>query len=252
MRQPPRRGGRDAHASTLGFELTSGRRPLVVSCGSGRSFGAEWRQAGRATASHSTLALDGFSSSRLDAREQALADRANVTLFRQGDDATGVHLHLAHDGWVATHGLTHRRDLHLSANGRTLTGADTLIAEGHANNLRFERLLTRGGLTGVAFALRFHLHPDVDATLDMGGAAVSLVLKSSEIWVFRHDGHARLSLEPSVYLEAGRLKPRPSRQIVLSGRAIGIETRLGWTLAKAQDTPLAIRDLDRDDLPVPL
>ena len=249
---PAGRASHDAHASTLGFELTSGRRPLVVSCGSGRSFGAEWRQAGRATASHSTLALDGFSSSRLDAREQALADRANVTLFRQGDDATGVHLHLAHDGWVATHGLTHRRDLHLTANGRTLAGADTLIAEGNAANLRFERLLTRGGLTGVAFALRFHLHPDVDATLDMGGAAVSLVLKSSEIWVFRHDGHARLSLEPSVYLEAGRLKPRPSRQIVLSGRAIGIETRLGWTLAKAQDTPLAIRDLDRDDLPVPL
>jgi uncharacterized heparinase superfamily protein len=249
---PEGRASTDAHASTLAFELTSGRRPVVVSCGSGRSFGAEWRQAGRATASHSTLALEGFSSSRLDPRGDILADRARVTLFRQGDDATGVHLHLAQDGWIATHGLTHRRDLHLSANGRTLTGSDTLLAEGHAANLRFERLLTRGGLTGVAFALRFHLHPDVDATLDMGGSAISLVLKSSEIWVFRHDGHARLSLEPSVYLEAGRLKPRPSRQIVLSGRAIGIETRLGWTLAKAQDTPLAIRDLDRDDLPVPL
>jgi hypothetical protein len=31
-----------------------------------------------------------------------------------------------------------------------------------------------------------------------------------------------------------------------------IETRLGWTLAKAQDTPLAIRDLDREDMPVPI
>ena len=35
-----------AHASTLAFELTSGRRPLVVNCGSGASFGPEWRRAG--------------------------------------------------------------------------------------------------------------------------------------------------------------------------------------------------------------
>jgi uncharacterized heparinase superfamily protein len=39
----------------LAFELTSGRRPVIVSCGSGAPFGPEWRRAGRATASHSTL-----------------------------------------------------------------------------------------------------------------------------------------------------------------------------------------------------
>jgi hypothetical protein len=72
-------------------------------------------------------------------------------------------------------------------------------------------------------------------------------LRSGEIWVFRHDGTAKLSLDPSVYLEKGRLNPRPTQQIVLSGLARDIETRIGWTLAKAQDTPLAIRDLDRDD-----
>ena len=58
------------------------------------------------------------------------------------------------------------------------------------------------------FAIRFHLHPDVDATLDMGGTAVSMALRSGEIWVFRHDGAAELALEASVYLEKGRLKPR--------------------------------------------
>jgi len=249
---PDGRAGVAAHASTLAMEVTSGRRPLVVSCGSGLRFGAEWRQAGRATPSHSVLGLDGYSSSRLDARGDVLADRAAVTLLRQGGDAEGVHLHLAHDGWLATHGLIHRRDLHLSADGRRLRGSDDLIAETPAARQRFERLLARGGLEGVAWSLRFHLHPDVDAALDLGGTAVSLALKSGEIWVFRHESGAKLSLDPSVYLENGRLKPRPARQIVLSGRAVGIETKLGWTLAKAQDTPLAIRDLDRDEMPVPL
>ena len=86
----------------------------------------------------------------------------------------------------------------------------------------------------------------------MGGSAVSLALKSGEIWVFRHDGRAEMRLEPSVLLEKGRLAPRATKQIVLSALAEGFETRIGWTLAKAQDTPLAIRDLDREELPVPV
>ena len=129
---------------------------------------------------------------------------------------------------------------------------DTLAAQTPTERLRFEKLMTDGRLEGVGFALRFHLHPDVDAALDLGGTAVSLALRSGEIWVFRHDGRAKLSLDASVFLEKGRLKPRPARQIVLSARAMELETRIGWTLAKAQDTPLAIRDLDRDDMPVPI
>ena len=79
-----------------------------------------------------------------------------------------------------------------------------------------------------------------------------MALKSGEIWVFRHDGVGALTLESSVYLERTRLRPRSTKQIVLSARALDFETRLGWTLAKAQDTPLAIRDLEREDLPVPV
>ncbi|MDX5359226.1 MAG: heparinase II/III-family protein, partial [Rhodobacterales bacterium] len=54
----------------------------------------------------------------------------------------------------------------------------------------------------------------------------------------------------SVYLEKGRLKPRATKQIVLSARVLDYAAEVGWTLAKAQDTPLAIRDLERDEPPV--
>lgn len=260
---PPPQGAasRAAHASTLAFELTSGRRPVIVSSGSGVSFGAEWRLAGRATASHSTLSLDGVSSSRLgvdpEARRQdpaaeELAEVALVPVMRLTPGEDGLWLHAAHTGWARTHGLIHLRDLVLSDDGRDLTGVETLSTTTAAGRHRFGRLAARGDLPGIGVSLRFHLHPDVDAALDLGGTAVSLALKSGEIWVFRHDGRGELSLEPSVYLERGRLQPRPTRQIVLSLRAMDFETRIGWTLAKAQDTPLAIRDLERDDLPVPL
>ncbi len=245
---PGGRAGRSGHASTLAIEVTSGRRPLVVNCGSGAPFGGEWRRAGRATPSHSTLCLDGVSSSRFGRTSgDVLEDRASVLTLRQIDTDKGHAVHCAHDGWALTHGLTHARDLALSHDGRHIAGVDMLIALNPQGRERFERVLTATGLKGVGFTLRFHLHPDADATLDMGGNAISVALKSGEIWVFRHDSHATLALEPSVYLEKGRLRPRATKQIILSGFAAQIETRIGWTLAKAQDTPLAIRDLDRDD-----
>jgi uncharacterized heparinase superfamily protein len=240
--------GGSAHASTLAFELTSGRRPLIVSCGSGAPFGPEWQRAGRATPSHSTLAVEGFSSSRLGPQDR-LTDRAEVLAAHQTSGPAGHHLHLAHSGWTGTHGLIHGRDLLLSHDGRRLTGRDSLTAQSAPERKRFERVLARTRHEGVRFALRFHLHPDVDAAIDMGGTAISLALKSGEIWVFRHDGGAAMTLEPSVYLEKGRLRPRATHQIVLAATATDFEARIGWTLAKAQDTPLAIRDLDREDLP---
>jgi len=245
---PGGRAGRLVHASTLAFELTSGRRPVVVNCGSGIPFGPEWQRASRATASHSTLAIDDFSSSRLAAGSaEVLADRARVVLVRQAAGEAGNHLVLAQDGWQATHGLIHSRELALDAVGRRLEGSDVLAAVSDAERARFEVVMTATKLQGVRYAIRFHLHPDVDAEIDLGGSAVSLALKSGEIWVFRHDGSAGLSLDPSVYLEKGRLKPRATKQIVLSGVVRDFEARIGWTLAKAQDTPIAIRDLERDE-----
>ncbi len=242
----------NAHASTLAFELTSGRRPLVVNCGSGAPFGAEWRRAGRATPSHSTLAIEGFSSSRLGPPTavpggtllEPLLDRAQVIHFREATSPEGVSLIAGHSGYIASHGLTHMRALYLSADGRTLAGEDTLGALTEAEEARLA-ILTGGGMP-VRFTLRFHLHPDVDAAVDLGGTAVSLALKSGELWVFRFVGPAELALEPSVFLEQRRLKPRATQQIVLRAEVLRQATQLQWTLAKAEITPVAIRDLDLD------
>jgi uncharacterized heparinase superfamily protein len=244
---PAGRAARTAHASTTAFELTSGRRALVVSCGSGLSFGEAWRQASRATQSHSTLGMEGVSSSRLGRAGEALEFRAMVTTSRLTVGTEGTDLYLAHDGWLHSHGLTASRSLTLAHDGRRLSGVDALTALTADARRRFEDMLTRSTMQGGRFAIRFHLHPEVDAALDMAGTAISMALRSGEIWVFRFTGQATLTLEPSAYLEKGRLNPRPCTQIVLRGEAHGFETRIGWTLAKAKDTPLAIRDLEGAD-----
>ncbi len=242
----------NAHASTLAFEVTSGRRPLIVNCGSGVSFGADWRRAGRATPSHSVLTLDGYSSARLgDAgrttTNDVLTDAPDHVPIEVSHAPDGLRFQGGHNGYVRTHGLTHARQLELTFDGRGMAGEDMLLAlEDHEKRV-FDKVMDFKKLAGIPFDIRFHLHPEVDAELDLGGSAVSMALKSGEIWVFRHDGTQDLSLEPSVYLEKGRLRPRASQQIRLSGRAMGYALRVRWSLSKAQETAMGIRDLNRDE-----
>jgi len=241
-----------AHASTLAFELTSGRRPVIVNCGSGVSFGPEWRRAGRATPSHSTLGIDGYSSSRMAGAETVTPDDDLLVDIPQhvpcelSEIADGFRVEAAHDGWRATHGLTHARTLDLTTDGRALAGEDLLTTLSDADCARFDRALDAEVLQGIAWSIQFHLHPEVEATLDLGGSAVSLALKSGEIWVFRQAGGAVMTLERSVYLENGRLSPRATQQVVLSGRTMAYATRIRWSVAKAQETPNSLRDLVPD------
>ena len=236
-----------AHASTLAFELTSGRRPLVVSLGPARGFGSRWRRAVRATASHSTLSLDTLSSSRLGLLRPGqasapLADGPRRVLVEAAAGSDGLKVDLAHDGWRGTNGLTHARILRLTPDGRALEGEDMLTTLTEADRAAFDAALNASNRLGLAFALRFHLHPDVEAAL--GDRTVELLLPSGEEWTFSHESEATLALEPSVYLEEERLKPRPTQQIVLAGRALRSVTRLRWTLAKGYGTPEALRDLN--------
>ena len=242
----------NAHASTMAFELSSGRRPLIVNCGSGVRFGQEWRRAGRATPSHSAMCLSGYSSARLGETEsgtgrEPLLDAAKHVPVELSEIVDGTRFQGGHDGYVPVFGLTVARTLELNHDGRGLAGEDMLLAMDESSRARFRRALASATQKGLTYDIRFHLHPDVDAEVDMGGTAISMALKSGEIWVFRHDGLAQMSIAPSVYLETGRLKPRATQQIVLSGRATQQATRIRWTLAKAQDTAVAVRDLARDE-----
>ena len=240
----------DAHASTLGFELTSGRRSMIVNCGSGARFGEEWRRASRATPSHSTLGIDGRSSShlaplgRLIDGGELLRDLPTNVRGNVIDGETQRTLELSHNGYQTSHGLTHARILRLSVDGRNLEGEDLLTTLEKSDEAIFNKMLMQ---TGIRYSIRFHLHPDVEATAIEETTAVSLTLKSGEVWVFRHDSKAKLSLSPSVYLQNGRLKPVATQQVVLSGSAMSYATRVRWSLAKAQDTPTAVRDLVQAD-----
>mgnify|MGYP006273048383 CR=1 FL=1 len=233
-------GSFEAHAATLAFELVSGRQPVIVSAGSGRRFGGSWRRAGRATASHSTLSLMGYASARLargadreaPERQDFVAGPTTVEA-QEAQMKTAEGLALSHDGWRRTHGLVHLRSLQLDRDGSLLRGEDGLAAMTEADRATLDRVLARlPADTGLRYAVRFHLHPDAAAEIDMGGTAVSIQLPNRETWVFRYGGEATLTLAPSVYLDGDRVKPRATKQIVLTGALAGYGSAVSWTLAR--------------------
>ncbi|MBF9029573.1 heparinase [Rhodobacterales bacterium HKCCE3408] len=237
---PTGRDATEAHASTLAFEMTSGRDPLIVSCGPGRHLGPDWQTAARATPSHSTLVLAGYSSARIGRRAQGeLSEGPGRVEARAETAGAASALHLSHDGWRETHGLTHMRHLSLETDGRLLAGEDGLAALDDRDRDRLDRVLARVPGSSLDFAIRFHLHPDVEPRLDMGGQAVSLMLTSGELWVFRAQGGepAKLALAPSVYLDSRHLSPRATKQIVLSARLTGYGSAVRWSLARPVDPP---------------
>ncbi|MEI7710417.1 MAG: heparinase II/III family protein [Rhodospirillales bacterium] len=206
---PPHGVDRYAHAGTLAMELSIGRDRLIVNCGAFPAGSADWRDAARATAAHSTLTIADHNSSEL--RPDGLGRRP-TDVKAQRQEANGAHwLEAHHDGWMKPFGAVHRRRLYVSESGEDIRGEDVIeSAEPHA------------------FALRFHLHPDVQASLQQDGEAVLLRLRSGGGWRLRAD-HARLSLEESIYL--GGATPRRTEQVVLHGLADGPQ-HVKWAIGK--------------------
>ena len=206
---PPAGLDRYAHAGTLSMELSVGRDRMIVNCGAFAANVPEWRDASRATAAHSTLVIADVSSSEL--KPEGLGRRPAV-VEAQRQEANGAHwLEASHDGWKKLFGAVHRRRLYLAESGEDVRGEDAVEAP-----------------TPQPFSLRFHLHPEVNASLQQDGEAVLLRLRSGGGWRLRADG-ARMSLEESIYL--GGPEPRRSEQVVLTGYADG-QQQVKWGISK--------------------
>lgn len=216
---PPPPPGYDgaAHAGTLALEVSVGRERLIVNCGPGApELPAAYRNLLRGTPAHSTLTLDEMNASPL-ARHGGIAARAAVA-YCERDEADGaVVVEAAHDGYAVRFGLRHVRRVYLSAGGDDLRGEDRIVPVESAAPRR-----------EVRFALRFHLHPEVQASL-LSGGGVLLRLAKAGGWRLRCSG-AEVALEDSVY-HGGEVERR-TQQVVLSGRCPPEGLTLKWALKR--------------------
>ena len=206
----------DAHAGTLSFEMSHGRERLVVNCGGYHRSSPEWRNVARATAAHSTLVVADTNSSEL-AAHGGLGRRPTHVPCERIEDGGSHWVSASHDGYLPVFGLTHARQLFIAADGEDLRGEDRLT-----------------GPAGHSFVIRFHLHPQVQASLTQDGGAVLLRLASGTGWRLRAQG-AVLSLGESVYLGGGEM--RKSQQVVLDGHIGSSGATVKWALKREAKKP---------------
>jgi uncharacterized heparinase superfamily protein len=206
-----------AHASALAIEMCTTGGRLIVNCGWDDDQPSNWREAVRATAAHSTLTLEETSSARLltpgwqrDLLGPRLATTPGPVTARRNEEEMGVWLEGGQEGYRETHGLSHRRRIFLAADGGDLRGEDALfrpVSAGPAEDVEAR----------WRFAIRFHLHPSVRASLSRDSMSALLVQPNGDGWRFRTDG-GPVRLERSVYLAAGA-PPQRATQIVVQGEA---------------------------------
>jgi uncharacterized heparinase superfamily protein len=209
-------------ASTLAFELSDGPHRLVVNCGGARGGAAlpgDLGEALRTTAAHSTLIIADSNSTAIHADGSLGRGVGEVELDRQELD-TGSRLEASHDGYARRHGLLHKRQLQLSADGRELRGEDVLLPSGRR----------RKGET-AGFAVRFHLAPGVEITPTADGLGALLRIAEGALWQFRCRGGA-LAIEDSLWVDPNG-RARSTSQLVVSGEAPSGGASVGWMFKRA-------------------
>jgi uncharacterized heparinase superfamily protein len=218
---PVSRTGSGGCASTLGFEMSDGAHRLVVSCGGARCPGAHvpeaLAKALRATAAHSTLVVGDVNSTSVLADGGLGKGVGEIEVDRQ-ELENGSRIEASHDGYVRRFGLTHRRQLALSVDGRQLSGEDMLLPTGRKK-------------ASAAFAVRFHLAPAIEVTLTADAQGALLRIEGGPLWQFRAKG-GTLEVEESLWIDpAGR--PRASQQLVVSGEAPAGGASVAWLFKRA-------------------
>ena len=198
-----------AHAGLLAFEYSFGKDRIFVNCGTVDSEGL-WREVLRATAAHSTMGVDQRNAIAIDG---STAVHQPDIRSRKQEDADMAMIDASHNGYMPRYGLTYRRCVRLADGGEALLGDDVL-----------------SGRSGVEFALRFHVHPSIQASLVENGHAVLLRARSGLGWMFRCEG-LKPALEQSVYAGQGD-HPRHALQIALFSRTSSHLTNISWSLKR--------------------
>jgi uncharacterized heparinase superfamily protein len=212
----PRGFDEEAHAGTLSFEMSQGRDRIIVNCGGYRGSMAAWRRVARASAAHSVLVVGDTNSTEISA-DGALGRTPDSVRCERAEEGGHQWIAASHDGYRQRFGLTAARELYLAADGDDLRGEDKLT-----------------GRADAPFAVRFHLHPAVEASLIAEGGGALLRLPGGAVWRLRAAG-AEMSLGESIYLGTGEL--RKTQQIVLSGTTGPSGATVRWALRREPKLP---------------
>ena len=220
-----------AHAGCLSFEFSSGLSSIIVNCGAPEMVKEGDSQVWRTTNAHSTATLNKTSNCRFE--NPGTAGRAiSGQLFSSDlkpevsrkDTSNSTTIVAAHNGYVREFGIRHQRTLTLDTNGERLFGQEWFSGPNKED---------MGYTTKDKVALRFHLHPDIKASLSTDSKACLLETREGEQWRFDCPD-LKMELVKSIFF-ATLPAPKSTWQIVVHAKAYD-NPEINWALQKIQAT----------------
>lgn len=229
---PDRSQGGRSCAGALAIHVSDGPDAILTSCGAHADLEPALREASRRTAAHSVLTLDDDDSAIFTFDEttgvRAPEGPAGISARRLEENEQFL-LEGQHSGWRVRHGLIYRRRLYIAKNGARITGEDSLS--------RPMSETAPAGQRAIPYALRFHLHPDVQIAPGPDDRTVFLGLPQRQrVWRFRSE--ALLFVENSRYWGGGGA--RRSNQLIVRGEAdpnadgSQAPNRVRWALSRVE------------------
>ncbi|MES2905919.1 MAG: heparinase II/III family protein [Pseudomonadota bacterium] len=243
---PPVLFSQEAHAGALSFEFSDAADRIVVNCGMPWAARKTWEPVVRHTSAHSTLEIENISSA--DFPRKALTKKLLGPVMTHGprrvaceteSNSIQSELVMSHDGYARSLGCIHQRHMTLTTDGREVLGVDEILPAS-GKNLPED----------IAYALRFHLHPYVRASLVRDGEGVLLLLMSGRAWKFTAAG-MKAAIEESLYF-GGADGARRCEQIVLRG-SLAQMSQIRWRFSRCQplfSEKLAQQENKELDLPL--
>jgi uncharacterized heparinase superfamily protein len=200
------------HAGSLSFEMTSGKDRIIVNCGSTENLTKAWKHALRSTAAHSTIVVNDSNSTKINIDGGYLQSPGQVTSSRREIDGSSI-IEASYDGYLSSFDLIHRRLLMLAPDGEEIQGEDNIIGSGDKR-----------------YTMRFHLHPNIQATILPGKNSVLLKPRKGQGWRFECLDR-KLALEESVYFTENNIRRR-TLQITVFGQITDGGVCIKWRFSK--------------------
>ena len=181
------------------FELSVGKVRIISNCGArlaNNTQQATWANALTQTAAHSSLVMNDKDAGALQ----------SVTVNRRDHEGARL-IEMSHDGYFAAFDMLHQRAIYLDAGGSDLRGEDIVTSS-----------------RSQPFSIRFHIFPNVSASMVSGGGEVILKPPKGRGW--RFTCRYPIMLEESVCFFDGQ--QHRAQQIVILGNHEPNETNIKW------------------------
>ncbi len=225
--------GATGYECALAFEFSSAQHPIFQTIGTGRDLSYQQRKASQTAYGFSVATIQPFYAGEKGSPRKlstAMSPDPEITVYQSEDTIDGAAvLRTTHTGYKEGFGLTYSRILKLTQNGCVLMGTDRFYCDSKRDQKILDLAAVRQVARSIPFMAKFHIAPDVDAELDLGGMAVSLQLPDNTVWIFRATGGG-IALQDSVYHSSDRLQPRATKEIVVTSDVINYEGAITWML----------------------